>query len=492
MTEALKKMIDGKKEERVFLAEHSFLLFALYYFQNYFHYPIADYHKEFGKDVHDLLDGKIRECAWIAFRESGKTSFAKMAICYMIAFKKKGYINVDSADKENAERILFDVVYELTNNKRLLADFNTLYSKKKAPDEIKQTRINNFVTENGIRVEAHSTQESVRGRVHRDQRPDFMLLDDFETNKTKASKAYTKQIRDHITEAMSGMSPDGCILYLGNYITEYGNVQYLMDRAVEDDKIRIRNIPVIENDEPTWPAKYCMTDQESDVTGLVSLEDKRRQLGSYVFSYEMMNQPIDDTQAEFKAQYVQHATPEQVKMKNTLCFVTIDGAVSKKDSADYTGITVNWVSEDNKWFIYTYRMKINSRELIDHIFYIHQTYKPEIIGMEATAFTLAIEPFLKEEMAKKNTFFTVRPLKHKGTNKEARIRALIPRWENGGMFLVGENLDLKDEMRTFPQGMNDDVLDSVAYQLEIARRPSQPYLRGYQSGKPSKKGNPAV
>ena len=33
-----------------------------------------------------------------------------------------------------------------------------------------------------IWVEAHSTQESVCGRKHGEQRPDFLLLDDFETN----------------------------------------------------------------------------------------------------------------------------------------------------------------------------------------------------------------------------------------------------------------------------------------------------------------------
>lgn len=80
----------------------------------------------------------------------------------MIANKKRRYINVDSFDKENAERILFDVAFEMTNNKKLQADYGTLFSKKKGIEEIKQNRINNFVTENGVRVEAHSTQESVR------------------------------------------------------------------------------------------------------------------------------------------------------------------------------------------------------------------------------------------------------------------------------------------------------------------------------------------
>ena len=147
------------------------------------------------------------------YRESAKTTIAKLFIIWLITFKKRSYLNVDSADKENSERILFDVAYELSNNQKLIEDFGILYPRKKGIDEVKQTRINNFVTENGIRVEAHSTQESIRGRLHLNQRPDFLLLDDFEINKTKDSLAYTKQIQEHITEAMGGMAGNGRILH---------------------------------------------------------------------------------------------------------------------------------------------------------------------------------------------------------------------------------------------------------------------------------------
>jgi hypothetical protein len=102
---ALQKMIDGTKEERVFLATQSFGLFAVYYFSDYFKYSIAPYHYEFFNDCHDLVDNKIREVAWIAFRESGKTSIAKLFVVWLIATKKRKYINLDSFDKENAERM---------------------------------------------------------------------------------------------------------------------------------------------------------------------------------------------------------------------------------------------------------------------------------------------------------------------------------------------------------------------------------------------------
>jgi len=469
--EALSKMIDGEPKERRFLAEHSFGIFCVYYFKEYFKFSLAPYHYDFFQDCHDLVDNKIREVAWIAFRESGKTSVAKLFVVWLIIFKKRMYINLDSFDKENSERILFDVAFELVNNKRLQADFGVLFDKSRSVSEVKQNRINNFVCENGVRIEAHSTQESVRGRLHGHQRPDCLILDDIETNKTKDSQAYTKQVADHISEAMSGMSPDGFMLYLGNYITEYGNIANIFKRAENDKGIRLRNIPVMVDNMPTWGSKYALTDEEAKETGKVSIEDKQRQLGSQVFSYEMMNMPIDDSIAEFKKQWIQIANEDDFKHMQYNTFITIDTAVSQKDSADFTGITINRVSSENKWYVTAYKMKINPAELIDHLFYLYDTYKPNVLGIEETSFLLTIKPFLEEEMRKRNKFMSITPLKHNGTKKEERIRSLIPRFENKSVFFVGNCNDLEQEMRVFPRGKHDDVLDSLAYQTNVAFKP---------------------
>lgn len=473
--EALNVVMNGTKEERRYLCELSFGLFAMYYFLEYFDYPLAPYHYDMCDDTKDLTEGKIRELAWIMFRESAKTTFAKLFIIWMICYKKRFYINVDSFDKENAERILFDVAFELVNNKRLIANYGELFSKRKTSiDDIKQNRINNFVTQNGIRVEAHSTQESIRGRIHLNQRPDFLLLDDFESNKTKDSAAYTKQIKNHITEAMGGMAPNGVIMYLCNYITEYGNVQWLIDRAKIDEKLRVRNVPVIINGKPAWPAKYAMTDQEALNEGKVSLEDKKRQLGSHVFSYEMMNTPIDEALAEFKKSWVQYTLPVVIEHMMTNTYITIDTAISEKEAADFTGICINKVTKENKWYVKIYRLKVNPHDLIDHLFYLQETYKPIEIGIEKTVFSMAIKPFLDDEMRKRNKFMRITDLDHKQINKETRIRGLIPRFESKSIFFFEKNEDFLDEMRTFPHGQRDDLMDALAYQIQIARAPADP------------------
>lgn len=214
-----------------------------------------------------------------------------------------------------------------------------------------------------------------------------------------------------------------------------------------------------------------MTDIEAEKTGKVSIEDKKRQLGSQVFSYEMMNQPIDDSIAEFKREWIQRATEDEIKHMTLNTFVLVDTAVSEKESADFTGITINRVSMDNKWYITSYRLKMNPSDLINHLFYLNDLYNPTGIGIEETTYLLAIKPFLEDEMRKRNKFFTITPLKHHGTKKETRIRGLIPRYETKSIFHVGNCNDLEEEQRVFPRGQHDDVLDSLAYSEQLVFKP---------------------
>lgn len=252
---------------------------------------------------------------------------------------------------------------------------------------------------------------------------------------------------------MGGLAPNASQLYTANYLTEYGNVQWLLERSKTDHNIRVRNIPVIlSNGQPAWRAKYALTDMEASLSKKVSIEDKKRQLGSQVFSYEMMNQPIDDSIAEFKKEWIQRATEKEIKHLRINTFITIDSAVSEKEVGDndYTAITINKVSSENKWYIETYHKRMNSAELIEHMFYLNETYKPVAMGLEKTTFTVAIQPFIEEKMREKDKFFTIIPLEHHGTKKETRIRGLIPRYESSSIFHLDCH-DLEEEMRVFPR-----------------------------------------
>lgn len=469
---ALEYAINATTEERKYLCSKDFSLFMVYYFLDYIKYPFAPFHYEWLKDLQELSEGKYYELALIGFRESAKTSFAKIFLIWLIVYAQKKYINVDSFDKENAERILFDIVLSLQQNNRLIADFGQIYNAQRSKTEVTVKRVNNFITNNGVRVEAHSTQESIRGRVHGDQRPDFILFDDIETSKTKESKAYTKQVSDHLNEALTGIASDSyTVVYLGNYISDFGNIADIEKRSKGNPTMRYHKVPILDAEGiPTWNSKYCLTDEEAEKTGKVSIETLRKRFDSLTFSTELMNQPIDENTQEFKKSWFVQTSQENIQRHNTNCFVIIDTAVSEKDKDDDTGVAVIWVDRDNTWYVRAFPKRINPAELINLLFDLHNLYKPNIIGIEKTMFTMAIKPFLQEEMRKRNVFLPIKELEHGGRKKEVRIRGLIPRYEAGAIKHIDSPV-LEEQLIQFPQGLHDDVADAVAYGLDLCYKP---------------------
>ncbi len=487
----------ASKEARTKATKEHFGYFLTYYFPHYVMSKFATFHYDMMGDIHDLIDLRIRELAWFMFGESAKTSFAKAFIIYMIVYDIDPYINADAFDSTNSERVLFDIIHELQLNRRLREDFGELYNVSRTQTEATQKRIKDFITnpkrddtgniiKEGVRCEAHTTQESVRGRTHGPMRPGFVLMDDFETKMTLRSEVATTQIKTHIQEFKRGLdSSRHRVLYLGNMLSEFGNVQSIVDRVPQDSNLRVRVIPVClgtlaNMHSPTWPERWVLTDEEGKQTGKPSIESKKRDMwtsenGDGDFQAEMLCQPINPEGQDFSKKWFKYKTRKEVDDMITRKFATIDSALSKKTSGnkdpDFTGVTKNYIAENNDWHFSARRYAINSKGLIDLIFRLDDEGF-EKIGLEETAFTQAIEPFFIEECEKRNKYPYVIPLKHGGIMKETRIRGLIPRYETGKIYHIeGECHDLEEEALRFPNGAHDDVLDSAQYQNKISEAP---------------------
>lgn len=214
--------------------------------------------------------------------------------------------------------------------------------------------------------------------------------------------------------------------------------------------------------EALWPAKF----------DLPALEKIKVAVGLYDWASLYQQTPISAATQEFKESYFKYRTWEEVERLNTRNFITIDTAVSKAASADSTGITRNYVDNQNNWNIKAYRMKVSPLELLDLLFTLYRQDRPEAIGIEKTIYLQAIKPFLDEEQRKRNTFLPIVELQHNQIHKETRIRSLLPRYQSGSIYhIIGECRDLEEELLTFPKAINDDVMDSLAYQSQVAAPP---------------------
>ena len=317
-SKALKILLSDDIEARKALCGESFELFFKYYYAEYHHFPTPDFHKDLFQDLHNLVDGVTREQLWLMFRESAKSSIAKAFVVWLITYEKKHYIVYDSYNKKNAEQALIDIANTMQTNTRILQDFGHLFfsDKKKEVEGTRQQRMGEFITTNGVKVVAMSTQESPRGKVFKQYRPDFYVLDDFETFATKDSVAMTDSVIEHIFELIGGLAPGAAILYLGNYITSTGSVNSIKKRLEESDSgsVRVTNL-IDDKGQLTWPDKYTMTEEEAREHNSTvedpnkrktSVDSKKEQLGIH-FEPEMMNNPFALSDLVFNQEKVDEA-----------------------------------------------------------------------------------------------------------------------------------------------------------------------------------------
>lgn len=211
--------------------------------------------------------------------------------------------------------------------------------------------------------------------------------------------------------------------------------------------------------EPLWPDKYPKEE----------LLDIKSTIGPYDWACLYQGSPILSENQEMRDDWIRRISETVVGMMNVKRYLTIDTAMSKRSGADFTGFCDNRVNTQNFWHLQAWKARLNPEELVNAIFSLHETRRYDKIGIEKTAYSEGLKPFLDAEQRRRNKFLPIVELQHREINKEVRIRGLIPRYASGSVYHIeGQCKELEEEMRSFPVGAHDDVLDATAYQLQIA------------------------
>lgn len=291
---------------RRLLGGASFELFCVIYFPQLFKVAMPDFHRrwyQLFKFVNPETKKRFTYLILMAFRDSAKSSLAKLWVVWCICYKKRNLISYVCYDKDKSGEALFDVATWLQTNELLIKDFGNLFESSDQSNRPEKKTIDNFVTSNGIRVTALSIKQSVRGRIFAFDRPDCYVIDDFENNLTKKSAVVTRKVIDFFKELIGGISGDAQLVFLCNRISDTGSVQWLLDTAEGDPQFVVEERAVVENGVSIWPSKFVLTDEEAEIINMrvtdpdervVSLEAKKRSLnsdGSKTYEQEYLNQP---------------------------------------------------------------------------------------------------------------------------------------------------------------------------------------------------------
>lgn len=297
----------------------------------------------------------------------------------------------------------------------------------------------------------------------------ILIIDDPVKNREEAdSEVVSESIWDwYKSTARTRLTPDGAVIIV---MTRWKDDD-LVGRILEEnsESWEIITLPAIaEEDEEFRKEGEALW---ADHYNLENLLATKNDIGFYEFNSQYQQNPVSRETQIFKPEMFRYISLEEVQKKITNCYITIDtqGKQKATKKSDYTGITINWVDSNNVWYLKSYHTKIGETELFELIFELHKAYKPQAIGIEKTMFSDAIQPFLTIEMAKRNIFPNVVELTHGGTNKETRIKWLVPRYDRGHIYHIdGLCKDLEAELLRFPASKHDDTMDSAAYQTQIA------------------------
>jgi len=375
-------------------------------------------------------------------------------------------IAILSHNNETARGFQGQIKQELEGNARLLNAYpDVLFAKPE-----KQSPL--WSREKGIvvRRKAVRKEPTVGGYGLVDGMPtgyhfDILMYDDVVT---KDSVTTPDQIRK-TTEAWELSS------FLGHPATRkrYAGTRYHFNDTystiMERDVVTSRIYPATKNGAP---------DGEPVLMTPESIIEFRKTNGPYVYSCQLLLNPVADDVQGFKREWMRYYTQEEFSWEAMNRYILVDPASEKKKTSDYTVMWVVGLGTDRNYYVIDcVRDRLNLTERADCLFSLHRKYSPRAVGYEKYGIQADVE-HIQYRMKQDNYRFSITDL---GGNvkKEDRIRMLVPVFEQGQiwfpeeMWVVADNrrIDLVDvfvktELESFPVSAHDDMLDCLARILD--------------------------
>jgi phage terminase large subunit-like protein len=425
-------------------------LFGKYFFKHHLKLDTPKFHQEIYRE-YESGDLRVGIAAPRGHAKSTLTDLVYLAWC--LVNQRAKFVLMVSDTYSQATLFLEAIKAEFEDNEQLRGFYGNLVSNHWSEDEI---------ICNGVMIKCLGAGMKVRGLKFRESRPDLIIVDDLENDDLVGSKDRREKLERWFNGALiPSLSKEGRLIMIGT-ILHYDSLMAKVVDPVKYTEFHKKTYRAITDGKALWP-------EHLDLGELEKIKKNYIEQGQgYLFYQEYQNDPVSDEHRKFKIEKFRYYEEKDLQDKRLKCFITIDRAYSAEKTADFTGIVINRVDNENNWHIRSERFKGTEAELIEKIFDLKSYYKPIKIGIEQNAFEYTIKPALVEEMRRRNNFFSITELKHGGVNKNMRIEGLLNRFEAGAIKFLKTDTDIIDELIRFPKGVHDDLADACAHQLELA------------------------
>lgn len=427
------------------------------------------------------------------------TNFTFKDTLHSILYQYKHYPIIISDSGDQAEGFLEDIKVELEDNPHILQDFGRLQGDK-------VWRSSCILTSTNIKVEALGSGKKIRGRRHRNWRPDLLVLDDIENDENVQTPEQRRKLKSWFEKAVSKAGDTYTdIMYIGTIL----HYDALLANVLKNPRYRSKTYRAIiqeaentalweqwesiytnlfdpdhvENARSFYEANKAAMDAGTEVLWsekftYYDLMEMRVSEGAASFNSEMQNEPIDPDNADFLEEWLDWYEDGEADFKDKR-FVIVganDPSLGKNKRADTSSI-IDIALDTHTGYMYVVGASVERRKpdvIIKDIFETNRRYKRDYgkgyykFGVE----TIQFQYFFKEVMAalslEAREYLPIEEIQST-VNKELRIRSLQPFVKNKWIKFNRKHKELIKQLLEYPMGRNDDAPDGLQMAVALAQ-----------------------
>ncbi len=499
--------LTGDKGIRRQLGAFDLEFFGRAYFPHYFSRPSPDFHRNLdavwaegvlkGIDPYtkaaarrvDTLPGSRHATA--APRGHAKsTNLTFKGSLHAAAYAYKHYIIILSDSSDQAESFLEAIKTECEENEALREDFGDLAGAVWRSDVL--------VLKNRVKIEAIGSGKKIRGRKHKNWRPDLIILDDIENDENVRTPEQRAKLESWFTKAVSKAGDDYTdIIYIGTILhydsllskvlqnpgyksQKYKAVLSFSDRSDLWDRWRDLYTDLTDPAHEETARAFFDANREAMLAGTAVLwADKlpyydlmvmRVTEGDASFFSEEQNEPINPAECLFSEEWLAYynEAEDNFSEQRYAFFGFVDPSLGKSRKSDTSAIII-LAKDTTTGYMDVETADIDRRhpdkiitDILDHERRLRREYGRGFskFGCESNQF----QWFLKEELAKASAraglYMPIEEV-NQTSDKVMRIQTLQPDIKNHYIRFNKRHRQLLEQLMYFPMAGHDDGPDAL-------------------------------
>lgn len=427
------------------------------------------------------------------------TNFTFKDSLHAILYAYKHYILILSDSSEQAEGFLDDIKTELEDNANIIMDFGSLKGDK-------AWRTGVILTKTDIKAEAIGSGKKVRGRRHRNWRPDLIVLDDIENDENVNTPEQRRKLKNWFDKAVSKAGDTYTdIMYIGT-ILHYDS---LLNNVLQNPRYKTKKYRAVISEAVNtklwdeWESIYTNLfneNHEEDARTFYEAHKEKMLLGAEVlweeklsyydlmeikvsegtasFNSELQNDPIDPESATFNPEWFDYYEPELMDFSSPeFVFVGANDPSLGKNKKSDTSSIINLALSTKTGYMYVVDASVEKRKpdvIIEDVFEMNRRLKRDCkkgfykFGVEVVQFQYFFKEVMAAKSAEEGEYIPIEEIQST-VNKVLRIESLQPVIKNKYLKFNREHKTLLKQLQEFPMGKNDDAPDGLQMAVQLAQ-----------------------